>query len=138
MLIMVFLTSVFFLHQSYFPQLFERDPHGRQLLFHAAVPRAPSHLLSAGPNGTLARQTSTAARAIGMLISRAKVACCCLIMVNGLTVAELLCDDLRTQAAESLQPCSLLIMEWMKRFQGDMRRVSPAARACQSKRVCVM
>ena len=69
-----------------------------------------------------------------MLISRAKVACCCLIMVNGLTVAELLCDDLRTQAAESLQPCSLLIMEWMKRFQGDMRRVSPAARACQAKR----
>ena len=73
-----------------------------------------------------------------MLISRAKVACCCLIMVNGLTVAELLCDDLRTQAAESLQLCSSLIMEWMERFQGAMHRIPPAARACQDKRVCVM
>ena len=73
-----------------------------------------------------------------MLMSRAKVACCCLIMVNGLTAAELLCADLRTQAAESLQPCSLLIMEWMERFQGATRRVSPVARACQVKRVVIM
>ena len=32
MLIMVFLTFRFFCHQSYFPQLFERDPHGRSSL----------------------------------------------------------------------------------------------------------
>ena len=50
----------------------------------------------------------------------------------------LLCADLRTQAAESLQPCSLLIMEWMERFQGATRRVSPVARACQVKRVVIM
>ena len=73
-----------------------------------------------------------------MLMSRAKVACCYLLMVNGLTAAELLCADLRTQAAESLQLGSSLITEWMERFQGTMRRISPAARACQGKRVVIM
>ena len=73
-----------------------------------------------------------------MLTSRAKVACCWLQVVNGLAAAELLCADLRTQAAESLQLCSLLMLEWTERSQGAMRRVSPAARACQGKRVCVM
>ena len=102
------------------------------------MPRARSHLLSAGPRATLARQTSAAARAIGMLTSRAKVACCCLLMANGLTAAELLCADSRTQAAESLQLCSSRILEWMERFQGATRHVSPAARACQGKRVCIM
>ena len=29
-------------------------------------------------------------------------------------------------------------MEWMELFQGAMRHVSPAARACQGKRVCIM
>ena len=76
---------------------------------------------------------------IGMMTSRAEMACCWLQLVNGrLAAAELLCADLRTQAAESLQLCSSLIMEWIKRFQGATRRVSPAARACQDKRVCVM
>ena len=50
----------------------------------------------------------------------------------------LLCADLRTQAAESLQLCSSRIMEWIERFQGAMRRVSPAARACQAKRGVIM
>ena len=59
-------------------------------------------------------------------------------MVNGLTAAELLCDDLRTQAADSLQLCSSRIVEWMKRFQGATRRISPAVRACQGKRVIIM
>ena len=72
--------------------------HTDAALFHAAVPRARSHLLSAGPRATLARQTSAAARAIGMLTSRAKVACCCLLMANWLTAAELLCAESRTQA----------------------------------------
>ena len=73
-----------------------------------------------------------------MLMSRAKVACCCLLMANGLTAAELLCADSRTQAAESLQLCSSRILEWMERFQGATRHVSPAARACQVKRVVIM
>ena len=42
------------------------------------------------------------------------------------------------QAAESLQLCSSLIMEWMERFQGATRRISPAARACLVKRVIIM
>jgi hypothetical protein len=29
-------------------------------------------------------------------------------------------------------------MEWMELFQGAMRRVSPAARACQDKTVIIM
>ena len=73
-----------------------------------------------------------------MVTSRAKVACCWLQVVNGLAAAELLCADLRTQAAESLQLCSSLIMEWMERFQGATRRVSPAARASLVKRVIIM
>ena len=78
------------------------------------------------------------ARVVGMLISRAKVACCCLLKVNGLTAAELLCASSRTQAGESLHLHSSLIMEWIERFQGIMRRISPAARACQGKRVVIM
>ena len=58
------------------------------------------------------------ARGIGMVTSRAKVACCWLQTVNGLTAAELLCASSRTQAAESLHLHSSLIMEWMERFQG--------------------
>ena len=86
----------------------------------------------------LAHQTNAVARGIGMLTSRAKVVCCWLQVVNGLAAAELLCTDLRTQAAESLQLCSSLIMEWIERFQGATRHVSPAARACQDKRVLIM
>ena len=78
------------------------------------------------------------ARGIGMVTSRAKVACCWLQTVNGLTAAELLCASSRTQAAESLHLHSSLIMEWMERFQGTTRRISPAARACQDKRVLIM
>ena len=73
-----------------------------------------------------------------MLISRAKVACCCLLKVNGLTAAELLCANSRTQAGKSLHLHSSLIMEWMERFQGTTRRISPAARACQDKRMLIM
>ena len=102
------------------------------------MPHAPSQLLSSGPRATLARQTSTAARGIGMLMTRAKAACCYLLMVNRLTAAELLCAESRAQAAESLHLCSSLIMEWMERFQGTTRRISPAARACQCKRVVNM
>ena len=102
------------------------------------MPHAPSHLLSAGPKATLARQTNAAARGIGILTSRAEVACCCLLKVNGCTAAELECAHSRTQAAESLQLCSSLVMEWMELFQGAMRRVSPAARACHVKRVVIM
>ena len=73
-----------------------------------------------------------------MLMPTAKVACCCLLLVNGLTAAELLCADLMTQAAESLQLCSSRIVEWMKLFQGATRRVPPAARACLVERLIIM
>ena len=49
------------------------------------------------------------ARGIGIVTSRAKVACCWLQTVNGLTAAELLCANSRTQAAESLHLHSSLI-----------------------------
>ena len=102
------------------------------------MPRARSQLVSGGPKGTLVRQTSTAARVIGMLMSTAKVACCCLLMVNGLTAAELLCADSRTLAEESLQLCSSLIMEWIELFQGAMRRLSPVGLARQATRGSIM
>jgi len=73
-----------------------------------------------------------------MLMTRAKAACCYLLMVNGLTAAELLCADSRTQARKSLHLCSSRIVEWMERFQGATRRVSPAARASLVKRVIIM
>ena len=73
-----------------------------------------------------------------MLMSTAKVACCCLLMVNGLTAAELLCADSRTLAEESLPMISSLFLEWMERSQGGMRRLSPAARAHQAKRGIIM
>ena len=73
-----------------------------------------------------------------MLMATAKVACCCLLMVNGFTAAELLCADSRTLAEESLQLCSSLIMEWIERSQSGMRRLSPAARAHQAKRGSIM
>ena len=81
---------------------------------------------------------STPARAIGMLTSRAKVASCWLQLVNGLAAADVRCADLRTQAAESLHLASSLMMEWMERFQGATRRISPAARACQDRKVLIM
>jgi hypothetical protein len=68
---------------------------------------------------TLAHETNAVARCIGMVTSRAKVVCCLLQIVNGLAAAELMCADLRTQAAASLQLASSLIMEWMERFQGN-------------------
>ena len=86
----------------------------------------------------LSGRTNVAARGIGVLTSCAKVACCWLQVGNGLAAAELVCADLRTQATESLQLCSSLIMEWMERFQDVMRRVSPAARACLVKVVVIM
>ena len=73
-----------------------------------------------------------------MLMTSAEVACCYLLKVNGCTAAELECADSRTQAAESLQLCSSLVMEWMELFQGATRRVSPAARASLVKRVIIM
>ena len=73
-----------------------------------------------------------------MLMSTAKVACCCLLLVNGLTAAELLCTDSRTQAGKSLHLSSSHIVELMERFQGATCRVSPAARACQVKTVVIM
>ena len=44
--------------------------------FSSAAAHVPSHLLSAGPRATPAHQTNAAARGIGMLTSRAKVASC--------------------------------------------------------------
>ena len=73
-----------------------------------------------------------------MLMSRAKVGCCWVQLVNGLTAAELLCAALRTQAGKSLHLSSSHIVELMERFQGATRRVSPAARACQVKTVVIM
>ena len=77
-----------------------------------------------------------------MLMTRATAACCYLLMVNRLTAAALLCAESRAQAAESLQLCSSLVMEWMELylqlFQGAMRRVSPAARACLVERLIIM
>ena len=57
-----------------------------------------------GPGPRPAHQTNgnAVASVIGMLTSRAEMACCWLQVVNGLAAAELLCADLRTQGAESL------------------------------------
>ena len=85
-----------------------------------------------------ARRTNVAARGIGILTSCAEVDGCWLLMVNRRTVAELSCAHSSTQGAGSLPMISSLFLEWMERSQGGMRRLSPAARAHQGKRVVIM
>ena len=86
----------------------------------------------------LSRRTNVAARGIGILTSCAEVDGCWLLMVNRRTVAELSCAHSSTQGFGTLPMISSLFLEWMERFQGTMRRISPAARACQGKTVVIM
>ena len=79
-----------------------------------------------------------AAGGIGNLTSWAEVVACWLVVVNRRTSADLCCAHSSTQGAGSLPMISSLLLEWMERSQGGMRRLSPAARAHQAKRGIIM